>query len=208
MNIFICRISQSIFNGVSTIALLVAALFVGTVSCSKPVAPDTTAERLAAQKIVFEVEFFNYTQIYNYPDSHFGIYVDNAGGVYSYDRKGVQWGRDGKTALTEQVLLGKYINTKRIGTIDQATLINTFALSQRIVSELEMPIVRSADAGTWTFWAYTLNPVSTEGVAAYEQTMLYRAGDVMQVNSAKAAQELTAWLRTLDDRLQSLPCEN
>jgi hypothetical protein len=180
------------------------ALSLVTASCSKSADTGTIVDPINTQTFVFEVEYINYAWGYR----HYGIYVDNTGGVFSYDRKGVQYRRDDKTPLTEKSLMDKYTNVQRIGTVDQATLANKFALSQRIVSELSTPVTRCADAGTWTFWAYTKGSATSEGNTVYEQTLLHRAGDFLQTNRAQPAQELTTWLRTLDSRLTSLPCEN
>jgi hypothetical protein len=194
----IAKIIATTFAAAFSTTLLASLI----VACVRQMGNDpdeqiAATQALRNQKIVFEAEYVNYAWGYQ----HKGIVVDNQGNVYEYDRKGTRWMHDEKEPLREQDLLNKYINTKPLRTLDAATLRDKFALALAIKNDVSDMKSRCADAGTWTLWAYQ----QTNGV--YAATLLFRAGDIAQENRSASARELTAWVRALDERLKTMPCE-
>lgn len=175
-------------------AVLVAA--VGLAACEETTAPhgDTGA-------VLLEIEYVNYAWVPTY----FGFFVNANGDVYSYNRDGTPWPHSEDRVISEEDLEEK-LSLKRtlISTRDTAEMA---VLKSRIgqVNEAQVSPERNqcADAGRLTYRAYKYNA----GDRTYEPVLLRMEGDVAQQNTSAAAQELIAYVRSLDLLEELLGCD-
>jgi len=151
--------------------------------CSGITAPESSTPRP-----LLEVEQYNYAWIKYYA----GFYVNEAGDVVKYDRKGAMWSKQDDETGSVNELLEKYDNAAVQGA--RADDVNAVSAKVGVVDpKAVIPGAgRCADAGTTTFWGYKWDG------ERYTRVLLYRAGDVQQKNTTQAAQDLVAYLKSLN----------
>ena len=162
--------------------LLLALPLAGCASITAPAANGTT---------VFEVEYVNYAWVPTWR----GFVIDSTGTINSYDRKGKAWQPGNADYPTRAELVGKYaVNSKPAGSVEVATF---RAMEQRAgaaaAGPVSDPVNRCADAGTITYSAWLYDSEQD----AFRRVLLWREGDVAQLNQSAAGRAIADWLRSL-----------
>lgn len=176
--------------------IIMCAIILTGIACTSTTPADTTS----LPAVIFEVEHINYAWGY----THYGIYIDNAGNVYHYDRKRQPWKYNAQTVFSELELLDKFSIEKTVlQTLSINDIQQRYTTARRSdVAMLNKPEYRCADAGVTSFWVYEWNTETKR----YSRTLLTSAGDVTRKNQNRDGQELVQWLRSLDSTFTTLPC--
>ena len=175
------------------------ALMVGALAL--PACEETTGPDGDAGPVLLEIEYVNYA----WTPTYFGFFVDASGDVYSYNREGQPWPHAEARVITEEALNEK-LSLKRtlISTRDTTEIV---ALKARIAQVNESQVtpekIQCADAGLLTYRAYRYNA----GNRTYEPVLLRVEGDAAQENTSQAAQDLIAYVRSLDLLEELLGCD-
>jgi hypothetical protein len=149
---------------------------------------------------VFEVEHVNFA----WGARRMGIHVDADGTVWSY-RDTPRPEDDRGEHIPAAVLAAKYAAERTRVAEPGAAEVARRAASIPAAAEgpLGEPANGCADFGTRTYRAFRYDPATD----TYRAVLLHQAGDVARANRSPAAAELTAWLRTLDERFAGGACE-
>jgi hypothetical protein len=144
-----------------------------------------------AERVLLEVEYINQAT----GPTYFGFHVDGSGDVYRYDRNHASWERQDSAAHTPEELSGKYAPVNNLlftrPRAEVRALIPT--IDEAALGTLSEPHSPCADAGTLRYLAYTYDP----DAGRYTAVLLRVEGDLAQVNTSAAAQELIAYIRSL-----------
>jgi hypothetical protein len=149
---------------------------------------DTTGT--IEQRYLFEVEHVNHAWGLFWR----GLVIDREGDIYAYDLEHGAWERASADWYTESELEDKYGHEARyVGRIDEATIVQQFGRIEDVGVELPAPQHVCADAGSFTYRAFRYE---SDG-GRYHPLLLRQEGDLVQVNTSDAAEDLAAWLRNL-----------
>ena len=175
-------------------ALMIGAMALG--GCDETTAPDSDDA-----PVLLEIEYVNYA----WTPTYFGFFVDATGDVYSYDREGTPWPHGENSVVTEEELNEKFsLKRTLLSTRDSAEIALLKArISQVNASQVSAQKHQCADAGLLTYRAYKYN----SGNRTYEPVFLRMEGDAAQQNISPAAQELIAYVRSLDLLEELLGCD-
>lgn len=163
----------------------VLILVAGAAGCSEPSGLGV------AERVLLEIEYINRAA----GTTYFGFHIDGSGNVYRYDRNGSSWERQDSTAHTPAELSGKYapINNLQF-TRPRAEVSGLIpAIDEAALGSLSEPHMPCADAGTLKYLAYTYDP----DAGRYTTVLLRVEGDLAQLNTSPAAQDLIAYFRSL-----------
>ena len=167
-----------------TWALIYVLLLLPLGGCATITSPVET------EGTVFEVEYVNFAWVPTWR----GFTIDSTGTIRSYDRKGKAWQPQNADNPTSSELVAKYDNSHPAGTVDRATVI---AMQQRAGSAAtgpwSEPKYRCADAGTVTYSAWLYDAATDR----FERVLLWREGDVAQLNQSTDGRAIAEWLRSL-----------
>ena len=178
-----------------TFAVIVAAFAVN--GCKN----DTAGPENSRAPVLLEIEYVNYAWVPTFK----GFFLDAQGDIYSYDREGAQWPDRDSQVLTEKQLLDKF-SLKRelvqsVGGPAATSVAAKIALINQ--SQLSQPKTECADAGVLTYRAYTHGAID----GTYVPVLLRAEGDVARLNTSAAAQELIAYIRSLELITEMLGCD-
>ncbi len=166
-----------------------------------PACNETTAPDGGGAQVLLEIEYVNYAWIPTY----FGFFVDAGGDVYSYNREGTPWAHGEDRVVTEEELTEKFsLKRTLVASRDsvEVALVKS-RISQVNVSQVTNEKLQCADAGLLTYRAYKYNAANR----TYEPVLLRVEGDAAQENVSPAAQELIAYVRSLDLLEELLGCD-
>lgn len=160
-----------------------------------------TTDLSESDRVLLEIEYINLA----FTPRYFGFHVDGSGNVYRYDRNARAWERQDSTSHSPGELSGKYspVNNLQITrpVSEVRGLIPTIdAAAQGAFSQ---PKQQCADAGTLKYLAYTYSA----DTGRYTPVLLRVEGDFAQQNTSAAAQELIAYIRSLDLLEELLGCD-
>jgi hypothetical protein len=162
---------------------------------------ETTAPNAEGTQVLLEIEYVNYAWVPQY----FGFYVDDAGDIYSYDRQGTPWQHGEDRTITEEQLNEKLSLRRTLlatrDSVEVAVVANRIA--EVNTGQMSQPKAQCADAGALTYRAYKYNP----GNRTYQPIVLRVEGDIAQQNTSQAAQQLVAYIRSLDLLEELLGCD-
>lgn len=154
-----------------------------------------------ADRVYFEIEYINYA----WTPTYFGFIVDGAGRVFRYDRNGAPWPYQDSASWTRERLDAKFVPIKR--PLDSRPPAEVAAAAAKIdaaaVGQLSPRRIQCADAGTLTYRAFDYDPET----ARYSSVLLRVEGDIAQQNTSEAAQELIAYIRSLNLLEELLGCD-
>jgi len=175
--------------------LMVLLFAAGVVACQEPMGPGTLPQ------VLVEIEYINHA----FGNQYFGFFVNGLGDLYRYDRLGAEWEFQDSTSIQREPADNKYAPIKNI------LEVRPFAEMRAIEAKLEAlpagPLSvekrECADAGTLTYWAYKYD---VEG-GRYTRILLRREGDVAQQNTSAVAQDLIAYIRSLNLMPELLGCD-
>jgi hypothetical protein len=172
---------------------LVAALVVA--ACSNPAEP--TGE---TGPVLLEIEYVNYAWV----PTFLGFFVDASGDVYSYDRNGAQWQND-DDEITHAELQEKFAPNRTLisSRDDQEIAVVAARIAQVVPGQLSQQNMSCADAGVLTYRAYHFNSVNR----TYRPILLRSEGDIAQQNLSAPAQELIAYVRSLNLHTEFPGCD-
>ena len=175
------------------------ALMVGALAL--PACDETTAPDGDTGPVLLEIEYVNYAWV----PTHFGFFVDATGDVYSYNREGQPWPHAEERVITEEALDEKFSLKRTL--VSTRDTVEIAALRARIIQVSKEQVtpekMQCADAGLLTFRAYRYNAANR----TYEPVLLRVEGDIAQENTSPAAQELIAYVRSLDLLEELLGCD-
>ena len=178
------------------VAALVMAVAASVSACSEPAAIDVEAD-----SVLLEIEYVNFAWVPTWK----GFYVDGSGNVFSYDRDGEPWQHAQARSVTKAQLEEKFAPRRQI--VEQRDTAEIGNVVVRIgavnPNQLSQQKQECADAGQLTYRAYRYN--SSEG--RYEPVLLRVEGDYAQQNTSTAAQDLIAYIRSLDLIQEMLGCD-
>lgn len=175
-------------------ALMAGAVALG--ACDEATGPDSETG-----PVLLEIEYVNYA----WTPTYFGFFVDATGDVYSYNREGTPWPHGENRVITEEELNEKFsLKRTLVATRDSADIA---LLKARItqVNETQVTAVKNqcADAGLLAYRAYRYNSANR----TYEPVLLRVEGDAAQENTSPAAQDLIAYIRSMDLLEELLGCD-
>jgi hypothetical protein len=177
------------------LALAPAALLATASACANDLLPVEQPD-----EFVFEVEYTNYA----WGATWHGIAIDANGNVWAWDRGGEgHVGEPAKPSGTD--LAEKYGPARHLLRHLNPTEVAAHAALIEAAEHgpILAPVGRCADAGILRFRAFEHD----EAADAYTPVVLHQEGDVAQKNTAQAAAELTAWLRSMDARFAAGTCQ-
>jgi hypothetical protein len=176
-----------------------AALLLGALVL--PACEETTGPGSDGAPALLEIEYINYA----WTPTYFGYFVDATGDVYSYDRQGTPWPHGEAREITEEELAEKFsLRRVLLATRDSAEIVDVVAnIGQLDESQVTVEKLQCADAGLLTYRAYKYNA----GNRTYQPVLLRVEGDVARQNLSPAAQELIAYLRSLELLQELLGCD-
>lgn len=177
--------------------LLLALAVVGMTSCNSIYGPNE-----ALPKVMLEIEFQNYA----FGKQYFGYFVNGLGDVYNYNRNGVPWEFQDSTSWTRETLDQKFVPIKNmLHTRPNSEVTNIQAKIDALVpGQLSQRKHECADAGELTYYAYRYD---VEGGRYTERILLRQEGDFAQQNTSPAAQDLIAYIRSLNLVQEMLGCD-
>jgi hypothetical protein len=169
---------------------------VALAACNEATAPDADTG-----SVLLEIEYINYAWVPTY----FGFYVDATGDVYSYDRQGTPWQHGEDRTITEEQLIEKLSLKRTLVTTRDSMEVASIAnrIAEVNTNQLSAEKIQCADAGALTYRAYKYNP----GNRTYQPILLRVEGDLARQNTSQAAQELIAYIRSLDLLEELLGCD-
>lgn len=179
-------------------ALLVAAMAVA--ACTRSTGGGGNPEPAPALgTYVFEVEHVNFA----WGARRQGIHADADGTVWRYqDTPRLE--DDRGSSIPAAVLAAKYAagraRVRDVGAEEVARRASSIRAAEGPLGE-EQHVC--ADFGTLSYRAFVYEPATD----SYRPVLLHQAGDVGRAARTPAAVELTAWLRTLDERVAGGSCE-
>jgi hypothetical protein len=162
-----------------------ALLFLPLAGCNGITTPGGTVST------VFEVEYANFAWVPTWR----GFAIDSTGAIHGYDLKGKPWQPRNDDYPSREELVAKYAsNTQSAGSVEPDDF---SAMQERAgraaAGPLSDPQYRCADAGTVTYSAWIYDAEQD----AYRRVLLWREGDVAQLNRSADAMALADWLRSL-----------
>ncbi len=131
---------------------------------------------------------------------HSGCYIDESGSVdtftYSQSDSIYTFAEDSVISISEMSrMLQPAQSSGR--QIEPSLLDSMIALAREAaVGPLSPEVPVCCDYGTLTYSVY----IHDSSVDAYQEVLLYQAGNFARVNQSQAAQKLTVWLMSLDGR--------
>jgi hypothetical protein len=175
-------------------SLLLAALALP--ACNEATGPDS-----ATAPVLLEIEYINYA----WTPQYFGFFVDATGDVYSYDREGTPWAHGEDRTITEEHLNDKFSLKRTLVTTRDTSEIRQVAnrIAAVNTNQLSQEKIACADAGALTYRAYRYNPANR----TYTPILLRVEGDRAQENTSQSAQDLVAYIRSLDLLDELLGCD-
>ena len=151
-------------------------------------------------QVLLEIEYVNYA----WGQVFFGYVIDGDGEVFKYDRKGAPWRPASKSSYTAAELADKFsLNRQLVTDRNDGEAREAASRIHSLASVLSQPKSQCADAGVLTYRAYKYDPV----VARYTPVLLRAEGDHAQVNTSAEAQQLIAYIRSLDLIDELLGCD-
>lgn len=140
---------------------------------------------------VFEVEYVNFAWVPTWR----GFAIDTTGAVHRYDLNGRPWNPKQLDYPSREELATKYAsNTQPAGNVDPAQFEIMQARAGRAAAgPISEPTHLCADAGTLTYTAWLYDSEQD----AFRRVVLWREGDMAQLNQSSDARALVEWLRSL-----------
>jgi hypothetical protein len=150
---------------------------------------------------VFEVEYVNFAWVATWR----GFAIDSTGAIRSYDLKGQPWRPGNDDFPTRAELAAKHAtDSQPHGDVDPATLAAMqFRADRAGNGALSEPTGRCADAGTLTYSAWLYDPDED----AFRRVLLWREGDIAQLNQSTDARAIAEWLKALQLLPQLQGCQ-
>jgi hypothetical protein len=175
-------------------ALMIGAVALG--ACDETTAPDGETG-----PVLLEIEYVNYAWV----PTWFGFFVDASGDVYSYNREGTPWAHGEDRVITEEELNEKFsLRRTLISSRDSSEVALVRArIPQVNESQVSAERAQCADAGLLTYRAFKYNSANR----TYEPVLLRMEGDIARENTSQAAQDLIAYVRSLDLLEELLGCD-
>jgi hypothetical protein len=163
---------------------LAAALVLA--ACNDPEGPTPESGQ-----VLLEIEYSNYAWVPTFG----GFFVEGSGDIYSYDRNGQPFDND-DDVLTETELQSKLAPNRILVATRDSQEVATIAarITQVVPDQLSLPVSRCADAGALTYRAYRFNSATR----TYRPILLRTEGDMAQENLSPAAQQLVAYVQSLN----------
>ena len=176
--------------------LSVIALTAVTAACN-----TETTDIPAEERVVLEVEYINYA----WTPQYFGFFVDASGRAYRYDRNGAPYTKQEATSWSPEELADKFKPAKSLVVTRPASEVTALlpTIDAAASGGLSTPNVACADAGALTYRAYRYNPAT----GRYTAVPLRVEGDFAQQNTSQAAQQLIAYIRSLQLLEELLGCD-
>lgn len=154
-----------------------------------------------SERIVLEIEYINYA----WEPTYFGFFVDGTGRIFRYDRNGAAWPDQDAASWSVRELDDKFVPVRN--QVDEVPSAEIAALAPVIdaaaAGTLSPVKSECADAGTLTYRAYRYNPDD----GRYSAVLLRQEGDHARQNTSQAAQQLIAYIRSLELLEELLGCD-
>jgi hypothetical protein len=152
-------------------------------------------------RILLEIEYINNAVGPTYS----GFVIEGSGDIYRYDRQGAAFAFQDSAELEPADLEGKFAPVKTLVAtrppeeiLPLLNLINVAA-----TGDYSEPKQECADAGTLSYRGYEFDTIR----GRYNPVLLRSEGDFAVVNTSQAAQELIAYIRSLDLIEELLGCD-
>jgi hypothetical protein len=146
-----------------------------------------------SDSIVFECYYINFA----WGHQHSGYYVDRDGGVHAYDRSGDPWLPEsvtrGDSLIPEADMVAKFEGARAYRHVPRETVLEKARLLPTAARGRLKRTHEAFDAGAAGCAGYLYDVDK----ALYQTIELGQEGDFRVTNSARAARDLTKWLRSL-----------
>jgi len=162
-------------------------------SCSDIIEPDDVGS------VLLEIEVVNYA----WTPTFFGFVVESDGRVFRYDRRGASW--EAQDVYSPDELDRKFGSNRELVTMRPLGEVSNVAEKIRDLPSRNdsQRVGRCADAGALTYHAYKYN----SHIERYVPVLLRVEGDWAQLNRQPIAQELIAYIRSLQLVQEFLGCD-
>jgi hypothetical protein len=179
----------------SLLALL--ALAGATAGCQERITEPIPEE----ERVVFEIEYINHA----WTPTYFGYVIYGSGEIFRYDRSGIDWAFQDSASYTLDMIEDKFQPVKtQVGMRDPGEISD---LSAKINAAARGPYSDSkqecADAGLLTYRAYQY--IEAEG--RFQPILLRVEGDFAWENVSDQAQDLIAFIRSLELMEEPIGCD-
>lgn len=128
-----------------------------------------------------------------------GFYIDRDGGVWTYDHSDDKWvptpSRSGRLSGVD--LADKFEHAKKVVTLDPGVVREKVRLIRSASHGAISRFSQSRDSGKYAHVAYLYDADRGD----YRVVVLAAEGDVVETNSAGAAQELLQWLKEVKEKI-------
>src|SRR5688500_7525834 len=145
-------------------------------------------------RVLLEIEYINNSLAG--PVYH-GFVIEGSGDISRYDRQGTPFAFQDSAEIEPNDLEGKFAPVKTLIVTrppEEITPLLTLIEAAATQAEYSEPKLACADAGTLTYRAYLFDTIK----GRYVPVVLRIEGDFAIVNTSQAAQELIAYIRSLD----------
>jgi hypothetical protein len=143
-------------------------------------------------RVLLEIEYINNAQEPTYR----GFLIEGSGDIFRYDREGAAFAFQDSSELEPGDLEGKFAPVKALIVTrppEEITPLLTL-IEVAATGDYSEPKLACADTGTLTYRAYEFDTIK----GRYIPVVLRIEGDFAVENTSQAAQELIAYIRSLD----------
>lgn len=170
------------------------ALAATAAACTEPVGVTE------ADRVVIEIEYINNA----WEPTYFGFFIDGSGRVFEYDRQGQAFENQEFSEFTAAELDEKFANRVQVAMRSGTEVFSLIPLID-IAGDGDLSEIKAecADAGSLTYRAYRFDTIRNR----YIPVLLRVEGDFAQENTSEAAQELIAYIRSLELMEELLGCD-
>ena len=152
-------------------------------------------------RVLLEIEYINNA----FEPTYHGFLIEGSGDISRYDRQGAPYAFQDSAEIAPSDLEGKFAPVKTLIVTrppEEITPLLTL-IEVAATGDYSEPKAECADAGTLTYRAYVFDTIK----GRYLPVVLRIEGDFAVVNTSQAAQELIAYIRSLDLIEELLGCD-
>ena len=153
-------------------------------------------------RVLLEIEYINNAV----GPAYHGFVIEGSGDIFRYDRQGAPFAYQDSAEIEPNDLEGKFAPVKSLIVTrppEEITPLLTLIEVAATQAEYSDPKLACADAGTLTYRAYMFDTIK----GRYIPVVLRIEGDFAILNTSQAAQELIAYIRSLDLIDELLGCD-
>jgi hypothetical protein len=151
-------------------------------------------------RVLLEIEYINYA----FTPTYFGWFIDASGQVFRYDQEVSDAPNPNIEEWTPDELIEKFNVFFEVGSRPLSEIAGLDAqIEAAAAGTLSAPKMECADAGTLTYRAFTYDRDDD----LYRSVLLRVEGDVARENTSQAAQQLIAYIRSLQLIPELLGCD-